>query len=262
MTKIKFLLNAENIELAYQNISHSLQDSEWWNSEKKRQKAIKIYKKLKLEKLFDLAKRDYEKYKKKIQKSLNNWCNQCINSEQWKQLRNSIQQAQNQISDHIETQIKIRNNKPKQEKNISLSDSAYQLLYNFSQQEKKSISDIIISKFSPNTKSQAVENKSTQSFKTIDAIKNTKPDNQDLKTHEKVKKGKINIIELWHYAGGQCQALSKVTQKRCKRITPELSIKHQVIKGIDYEFAVCHTHDNDKSQLDQTDLNLKVDVRE
>ena len=176
MTKIKFQLNAENIELAYHNISHSLQDSEWWNSEKKRQKALKIYKKLKLEELFDLARRDYEKYKNKIQKSLNNWCNQCINSKQWKQLRNSIRQAQHQISDQIETQIKIRSKKQKQEKNISLSDAAYQLLFNFSQQEKKSFSDIIISKFTPDTNNQPVENKPRQSFRKIDAIINTKPD--------------------------------------------------------------------------------------
>ena len=256
MAKNKFKINADTIDLAFQNITRHLQDKQWWDDEKSRQKAVKIYKKLKLEKLFNLAKQDFQKYSKKIQNSLNVWCHRCINNKQWKKLKNSIVQAQQKLNTHLETPVIDKDKIPEREKTISLSSAAYKLLQNISKNKNKSVSEIIMSSLVPKIESKTNDSKNNQSIKTMDAIKNTQPDIRDLKVHEKKKKGGLNAIELWHYAGGQCQALSKVTKKRCKRITPELSIKHQIINNIDYEYAVCHTHNNDKSELDQSDINV------
>lgn len=256
MAKSKFKITADTIELAFQNITKHIQDKQWWDDEKKRQKAIKLYKKLKLEKFFNLAKSDYKKYSDKIQSSLNVWCHRCINNKQWKKLKNNILQAQQKLNTRRDTPSVDKNEITEHENTISLSASAYKLLQNISKNENKSVSDVIISSLEAKPESIKSDNKSKQSFKIMDAIKNTQPDGKDLKVHQKIKKGGLKTIELWHYAGGQCQASSKVTHKRCKRITPELAIKHQIINDIDYEYAVCHTHDNDKSELDQSDINI------
>lgn len=256
MAKNKFKITADTIELAFQNITKHLQDKQWWDDEKKRQKAIKLYKKLKLEKLFNLAKSDYKKYSDKIQSSLNVWCHRCINNKQWKKLKNNILHAQQKLNTHRKTPSIDKEEVAERNKTISLSASAYKLLLNMSKNENKSVSEVIISSLDTKSESIKSDKNNKQNFKTMEAIKNTQPDDKDLKVHQKTKKGGLKTIELWHYAGGQCQALSKVTQKRCKRITPELSIKHQIINDIDYEYAVCHTHNNDKSELDQSDVNI------
>ena len=259
MLKNQFKLNADAIELTFHNITQYLQDNNWWDSEKKRLKAIKVYKKLKLKKLFKLAKKDFKKYSSKVQTSLNKWCKECINNTQWKTLRESILQAGTQLK----SQLKTLEKSPAQtaianigkETNISLSNTAYELLQKAAAHEKKSISALIIATFK--NKKITADQKPESGVKIIEAIKNTQPDKKELKSHEKSRTGNPNTIEIWHYAGGQCQALSKVTQKRCKRITPDLSHKHQIIDKIDYEYAVCHTHDNNKSQLDQSAINIK-----
>ena len=249
MAKNKYKIKTDTIELTFQYISQYLHDKKWWNDEKKRLKAIKVYKKLKLEKLFNLTKKDTGKYGSNFQTSLNDWCKRCINDKQWKKLKNSTNQHQDQT--------KAIPKESKQEKTISLSNKAYELLHNAAGQEKTSISDLIISILEHKTENPVIETDDNKPVKIIEAIKNNKLDKEKLKTYEKLKKDNHKVIELWHYAGGQCQALAKVTQKRCKRITPELSIKHQIIGDIDYEFAVCRSHNNDTSQLDQSNIDLK-----
>ncbi|MDX2504337.1 MAG: hypothetical protein QNL62_07660 [Gammaproteobacteria bacterium] len=247
MAKNKYNIKTDSIELTFQYISQYLHDQKWWKNEKQRLKAIKVYKKLKLEELYNIAKQDNGKYKSNFQASINDWCKRCINDKQWKKLKNSINQAK------LQAETKESN----QEKTISLSNKAYELLHNAARQKKSSISDLIIPLLEHKIENLPVETDENKPVQIIEAIKNIELNKKKLKTYEKVTKGKQKVIELWHYAGGQCQALSKTTHKRCKRITPELSIKHQIIGDIDYEFAVCHTHNNDTSQLDQSDINIK-----
>ena len=123
-----------NDELTFQYISQYLHDQKWWKNEKQRLKAIKVYKKLKLEELYNIAKQDNGKYKSNFQASINDWCKRCINDKQWKKLKNSINQAK------LQAETKESN----QEKTISLSNKAYELLHNAARQKKSSISDLII----------------------------------------------------------------------------------------------------------------------
>ena len=245
MKKNKYHIKKNDIEIMFQHISQNIHDKKWWKDEKKRLKAIKLYKKLNLKKRFKLTKKNKDKYYSHFLTKLNDWCEQCLNNKQWKRIKNSINQAQEPTKEI------------KQEKTISLSDKAYELLHDVARQEKISISELILSKLEDKEEKLIVESNDTEPVVIIEAIKNKKLSEKKLITHKKTKKGNKNIIELWHYAGGQCQALSKVTQKRCKRITPNLSIKHQVIGNIDYQFAVCHSHNNDTSQLDQSNIDLK-----
>jgi len=245
MKKNKYNIKKNDIDIIFQHISQNIHDKDWWKDEKERLKAIKIYKKLNLKKYFKLTKKNKDKYQSHFLTKLSDWCKRCLSNKQRKKLKNSISQT-NELSKEV-----------KQENIISLSNKAYELLHDVARQEKMSISELIISKLERKDENLIIETKETEPAVIIEAIENKKLSEKNLKTQKKVKKGNNNVIELWHYAGSQCQALSKVTQKRCKRITPNLSIKHQIIGDIDYEFAVCHSHNNDASQLDQSNIDLK-----
>lgn len=245
MGKNKYNINKNDVELTFQRVSHYIHDKKWWKDEKKRLKAIKIYKKLNLEKLFNLTKEDKDQYSIQFLDTLKDWCKRCINSKQWKKLKQSI------------NQIQLQKKEPGQEKDISISNKAYELLHNASRQENTPVSELIISMLKHRTENLTAKINNNNLKQIIEKIEDNEPEQVHLVTYEKIKKGNQYIIELWHYAGGQCQALSKATQKRCKRITPELSMKRQNIGDTVYEFSVCHTHTKDASLLDPTYISLK-----
>jgi len=243
MAKNKYNIKIDDIELTFHYILQFLHDKKNWKDEKNRLKAIKIYKKLKLEELFNLTKKD--KDKSTFLKSLIVWCKQCIKSKQWKQLRNTIKKAKNK---RIELE---------QDVTLIVSPKALKLLQNKACQENKSISELIISLLEPAIEQPINPTNNSTDIK-FTTIANDKLIEEKIKAYKIINKNNQSVIELWHYAGGQCQALSKTTHQRCKRITPELSIKQQLIGNIVYEFSVCHTHNKDKAELDQSYLKLKA----
>ena len=244
MAKNKYNIKIDDVELTFDYISRFLQDNKNWKNEKSRLKAIKLYKKLRLEELFNLTKKDNDKNKSTFLNSLISWCKQFINSKQWKQLKNKIKHAK---SHHTDSE---------QEVALTLSPKAFKLLQNIAQQENKSISELIISVLEHKIEAPVNPTDNNSEIK-FTAIANDKLIKEKIKAYKIVKKDNQSVIELWQYAGGQCQALSQTTHQRCKRITPELSIRQQLIGNIVYEFAVCHTHNKDKSQLDQSYLKIK-----
>jgi len=245
MAKNKYDVKKYDIDLTFQHISCYINDQKWWADEKKRLKAVKLYKQLKLKKLFTLTKQDYEKYAKSFLKTVNDWCKRCIDSKQWKKLTNSISQPQQQIKEL------------KQENSISLSDKAYTLLQDLAKQENTSISEVIISRLSKKEKISTIKTDDSEEKAITKESDNIQLDAIQPIAYKHKKKGSQSVIELWQFAGGQCQALSKATHKRCKRITPDLSMKQQEVDGVIYEFSVCHTHNNDKSQLDSEYIKPK-----
>lgn len=240
MEKNKYDINKNDIELTFQHISHYIDDKKWWKDEKKRLKAIKIYKKLNLEKLFNLTKKDKDKYGLHFLSTLSDWCKRCINSKQWKKLKQSV------------NQIQLRKKELGQKKNISISNKAYELLHHASRQENTSVSELIVFMLEHRAENLTAKINNNKLNQITEKTEDNEADEVHSITYEKIKKGNQYIIELWHYAGGQCQALSKATQKRCKRITPELSMNRQTIGDTVYEFSVCHTHTKETSLLDPT----------
>jgi hypothetical protein len=243
MAKNKYNIKIDDVELTFHYISQFLYDNKKWKDEKNHLKAIKLYKKLRLEELFNLTKKDNEDNKSTFINSLLTWCKQFIKTKQWKQLRHKIKQAKN---NHIDSEQEIA---------PTLSPKALKLLQNIARQENKSISELIISVLEHKIE-HPINPTDNNSEKKFAAITNDKLIKEKIKAYKIIKKDNQSVIELWHYAGGQCQALSQTTHQRCKRITPELSIRQQFIGNIVYEFAVCHTHNKDKSHLDQSYLKL------
>ncbi|MBF0263950.1 MAG: hypothetical protein HQL46_01665 [Gammaproteobacteria bacterium] len=235
MTKNDFKLNKNQIETAYQQIKRSISNHDWWENEKHRNKAIKKFKKLKLDSFYEKIKVDSQQYLTQFVSLIKKWCASCLDKKHWEKLRQEIEA-------NINHQIKDKENSPN---SIELSQEACQLLLHSSEQSGKSISDLIIENFkeikTSNTENQALD------FSTID---NTDFIAQKLSQHDIVNKNGQNTIEVWKLAGGQCQSISKATQKRCKRISPDLAITQQIINDICYEYAVCATHNKSNSELD------------
>jgi hypothetical protein len=229
-------IKISDIEISFQYITDCINNKKYWKAEKKHLKALRLYKKNKIDKLYNSSKED-NKYKEILLVQLNDWCNQCLNTKKWENFKQVI----NHYSYHHKAVDEL--------KNIKLTNKTYQLLNGVALQENISVSELISLMIEAKVDNLPHQNNDNEITKTFTEENNNIVDEEQLLTYEIVKKDNYDTIDLSPYAGGQCQALSQTTKKRCKKITPLLSIKNQQIGDIIYEFSVCQTHNKETSKL-------------
>ena len=88
MSKLK--IKKADLLLVCENISQNVHNSYWWKNDKKLLKALKVYKKLKINEYYNLVKKGNKKYRPKLHKSLNKWCSNCLTAKQCESIKKDI----------------------------------------------------------------------------------------------------------------------------------------------------------------------------
>lgn len=265
MSKSNYNLNRNDIEIAFYQITENLSNKKWWKNKKAQIKAINNYNKLRLQEHFEQSRSDSNQYADKFLSVLKIWCKRCLDTEHWKKLKKSLKKNINLQEIQQKNEITFES----QLTSIHLTQDACHLLTDAADKAGLSVSNFIINLLDRPQASDTVITKSTcdstsgteesieektteQKELKFEPIENKEVIAEQLKNYSVIDKAGQATIELWHLAGGQCQCMSKITNKRCKKISPNLAIKKRIIDGICYEYAVCNTHNKLATRIDNS----------